>query len=164
MNTRDKSKSNLPLIAICTLLTAASLLAFAAPALADLPPRPTLESPTKTARTAGARIELQAHFPTGWPWATSPWQDTWTAVQWQDPHSGTWNDVEGWQGELDAITTTDSTAVGRKRWWVAQEDLGSGPFRWQVYVDPGGRLLGTSRPFDLPSANGATVTVEVSLE
>jgi hypothetical protein len=53
--------------------------------------------------------------------------------------------------------------VGKKTWWVAGRDLGTGPFRWRVYRSEGGSLLATSEPFDLPGAVGATVTVEVVL-
>jgi len=53
--------------------------------------------------------------------------------------------------------------VGCKRWWVDEEDLGKGPFRWQVYQSKGGRALARSGAFDLPGSSGATVVVEVSL-
>jgi len=77
---------------------------------------------------------------------------------------GNWHDVEGWQGTLDSVATGEGgTVMGKKVWWVAERDLGTGPFRWVVTRDEGGRLLGTSEPFDLPGAVGATVTVEVSL-
>jgi len=98
-------------------------------------------------------------FSQAWPWATVPWQDLWTLVQWQDD-KGAWYDVEGWQGTLDEV----QDGAGRKTWWVAKSDKGKGPFRWRVYRGQGGWLLATSEPFYLPGLNGGTVTVEVSLE
>ena len=80
-------------------------------------------------------------------------------VQWQDPYTGKWRDVVGWQGTFDGV----EDKVGKKTWWVADGDLGTGPFRWRVYRTKGGSLLGTSEPFDLPGAAGAAVTVEVVL-
>jgi hypothetical protein len=53
--------------------------------------------------------------------------------------------------------------VGEKTWWVAETDLGKGPFRWVVYQGEGGMLLVTSEPFDLPGSKDATVKINVSL-
>jgi hypothetical protein len=41
--------------------------------------------------------------------------------------------------------------------------MGLRSFRWLVYQGPGGRLLATSRTFDLPRYNGEVVRVEVTL-
>ena len=72
--------------------------------------------------------------------------------------------MQGWQGTLDRVEAEDgSDVVGYKTWWVGEDDLGKGPFRWLVYQSEGGRLLATSEPFDLPGSGGATVVVEVSL-
>jgi hypothetical protein len=87
------------------------------------------------------------------------WQELWTVVQWQDPYTEVWHDVEGWQGTLDGVTD----GLGKKTWWVASRDLDTGPFRWRVYRSEGGTLLATSEPFNLPGAVGAAVTVEVAL-
>ncbi len=112
---------------------------------AALPPRPTPQAdavPTPTV-PAGAYIELHVS-----PVETS----LWVGVQWQDALSG-WHDVKGWQGALDD--------AGGKRWWVAAEDYGKGPFRWAVYR--GGDLLTKSEPFHLPTGNDETASVSLSL-
>jgi hypothetical protein len=74
-------------------------------------------------------------------------------VQWQDSAGG-WHDVEGWRGPL---------AEGNRRWWVAAKDFGSGPFRWAIIEESGGRLLGASQPFNLPTQANETLQVTVSL-
>jgi len=105
-------------------------------------------------------IELQVHFPSTWPWNEVHWQELWTVAQWQD-NEGRWRDVEGWRGTLDRVVVDEEEqVVGRKTWWVAESDLGRGPFRWRVYRSQGGRLLATSDEFTLPE----TVAVEVVLE
>jgi hypothetical protein len=112
---------------------------------------------------AGALIELHVHFDTAWPSASIPWQELWTTVQWQDGR-GVWHDVEGWRGGLDEIVRgQDGEASGRKVWWVAEANLGQGPFRWQITRGAGGTLLGSSAAFALPSVDGAVVTVEIAL-
>lgn len=83
-------------------------------------------------------------------------------VQWQE--KGDWHDVTGWQGTLDQIQPGANGFTGIKGWWVAEDDLGTGPFRWVVYHGPGGAPLGTSEPFDLPERTGQSVIVELSLE
>jgi hypothetical protein len=122
----------------------------------SLPPRPTLTpSPTLIPQTCnddqeGGLIELRV--PTS--------QITlWTVVQWQDTLGG-WHTVQGWQGTLDEI---NAGGVGRKAWWVGKDEMGLRSFRWLVYQGPGGRLLATSRTFDLPRYNGEVVRVEVTL-
>jgi hypothetical protein len=111
----------------------------------------------------GAFIELHTEFPATWSWETSHWQELWAVVQWQDL-SGAWHDVEGWQGTLDGVEVGENGAVvGLKLWWVAEPDLGTGPFRWRVTYGQEGRLLGTSAPFHLPSAANTTLPVVVSL-
>jgi hypothetical protein len=85
-------------------------------------------------------------------------------VQWQD-EKGQWHDVNGWRGELDeAEVGADGQAVGVKAWWVAEEDLDKGPFRWQIYQSQGGRLLATSDPFDLPEKARQQIVVEIPLK
>jgi hypothetical protein len=98
-----------------------------------------------------------------WPWAEVHWQDLWTEVQWQDD-KGEWHAVDGWRGTLDRVIEKEGVIIGQKTWWVAEDALGTGPFRWQVYQDEGGRLLTTSNPFDLPGSDGSTVTLKVPLE
>jgi hypothetical protein len=157
---------------ILALAGVAILLALAAPtqpALADLPPRPTpcptsTPLPTPQPAPVGARLELNAHFPSTWPWAGIHWQKPRTVVQWQDAW-GDWHTVEGWQGELDSVVIgADGEVVGQKIWWVAPADFDTGPFRWLVHLGAEGKLLATSAAFYLPHSNGAVVQVEVSLE
>jgi len=106
----------------------------------------------------GALIELRMAFPATWAGLGIPWQALWTVVQWQDDR-GRWQDVNGWQGNLDAVVGGE----GRKTWWLPNSLRGKGPFRWQVYQVEGGRLLATSEPFDMPAAAGRKMTVELSL-
>ncbi len=73
----------------------------------------------------------------------------WTMVQWQDGLGG-WHDVESWQGDVDD---------GQKLWAVLEKNFGQGPFRWVVYEKRGGKVWGTSEPFDLPEAAGQQVMV-----
>jgi hypothetical protein len=85
-------------------------------------------------------------------------------VQWRDVN-GTWHNVEGWQSTLDmaAGATTPS-----KTWGVYTKDYGQGPFRWVVYNPPAagstaqtGTVLATSQRFNLPSGDGANLTLTV---
>lgn len=178
MNTRDQranARSAFVVAAACTLLAGIALLSLAQPAQAEqagLPPRftptptPTPASTPAPPRSASAwgAIELDAQFPSTWPWASSHWQDLWTGVQWQDAH-GNWHDVEGWQGALDGVSVDESgSVVGRKTWWVAGADLGKGPFRWQVTRGEGGGVLVTSAPFNLPCCDGAIIVESVWLQ
>jgi hypothetical protein len=90
----------------------------------------------------------------------------WTVIQWQDAW-GNWHDVEGWRGTLDGVSITESggdeDVVGLKTWWVAESDLGKGPFRWVIYQNEGGQLIGTSEPFQLPNFNGGATTVTTTV-
>jgi hypothetical protein len=111
----------------------------------------------------GGSIELCVRFPQMWPWAEVHWQDLWTVVQWQDAW-GDWHDVEGWQGSLDQVIVVENgQVVGKKTWWVARHDLGTGPFRWLIYQGKESRLLGASEPFYLPDSGGAIKQVEVAV-
>ena len=108
----------------------------------------------------GGQIELRVQFaPAWWQRRTVHWQELWTVIQWQD-RLRNWHDVEGWRGGLDEIVKSE----GGKTWWVIQADLGKGPFRWLVYDRAGGKLLAASQSFNLPSASGQTVKVQVELE
>ena len=157
-------------VLVCVLLIATllPLIVQAAPP-ASLPPLPPLP-PTSGQRSqpAGCFIKLHVQFPPTWPWAKVHWQELWTTVQWQDAR-GEWHAVEGWQGTLDGVRLGDGDApIGDKTWWAAEDNLGSGPFRWAIYRGEGGgtgrgRLLATSEPFYLPGSTGATATVDVSL-
>jgi hypothetical protein len=151
----------------CILVVSAGLiitvLLLAQTALADLPPRPEPgPDPTGSDGSGGSQLILLVQFPTEWPWESVHWQDLQTEVQWQDPHTGAWHRVEGWQGTLDTIEIDEAGLVtGMKTWWVGASDLGTGPFRWLVYSSPGESLLATSAPFDLPDSQGASFTVVV---
>ena len=149
----------------CTLLTIAGLVVagLAGPlqtASADLPPRPTPVTPTSTPAKpevpAGAWIELRVYPPPVDPSFT--WQELWTVVQWQDINGG-WHDVEGWRGTPDRI----AEGAGLKTWWVAEKDFGTGPFRWVVRHGQHGEYPTASETFTLPSAIGATLSIDVLL-
>ena len=135
---------------ICALAISVIVMAAALPLSAQamplaLPPRPTPE-PTVVYSFGGGEggfIELRIQS------ELSP-AKVWTTIQWQN-QSGDWYTVEGWQGT--------PFEEGRVLWWVQHSDLGKGPFRWMVYTAPGGKLLATSEPFNLPSRDGATVRV-----
>lgn len=83
-----------------------------------------------------------------------PQADLWSVVQWQDA-TGTWHGVENWQGMLNG--------GGQIRWWVAEKDYGSGPFRWAVFDAPDGKLLGASDNFFLPN-QGESANISVVLQ
>ncbi len=140
-------------IALIAGIVAALVLAM----LAQAAPQPAPEiiytrtprpRPTSTQKPElpvfGATIELYIE-----PTATS----LWTVVQWQD-RWGVWHDVEGWQG-----TTDDDKQV----WWVARPDYRKGPFRWLVFQSPKGELLAISPSFNLPSSDGDSVQMKVSI-
>ncbi len=135
-------------------------------ALAELPPRPDPPTtvPTQQAPTGTAGLLLKATFPADWPWTRVHWQTPLTVVQWQDD-TGSWHDVEGWQGPLALIVPGPAnTMVGLKAWGVAAKDFGTGPFRWLVYADNSrAERLATSEDFTLPSHSGHRRTVEVTL-
>jgi hypothetical protein len=154
MKTRFKTNLGMAILMLVVYgLPVAALLFLAAQrAQAALPPRPTpiSRAAPRPAPPTGGRIALRAPSARG---------EMWTMVQWQDAFGG-WHDVEGWQGTFDDI----KDGVGEKLWWVAEENLSTGPFRWAVYEDKGGQFLAASEPFYLPDAVGATVQVDVSLE
>ena len=132
----------------------------ATPVSTATPQATATSAPAPPAPPTGGLVNLRVQFP---EWLSYQWQELWTVVQWQDEW-GTWHDVEGWQGTLDHVTTSENgEIVGKGTWWVAKDGLGTGPFRWQVYRSEGGRVLVTSDEFDLPGATGQAVTVEVAL-
>ena len=150
----------IPGLFITSLITILLLLAAAvstALATADLPPRPTVESPDPVAtpvttplppvaaELAGATIMLYA--PNASP-------QMWTVVEWQDG-LGNWHEVTGWRGHLDLD-------IGNLRvWWVHPRDLATGPFRWQLYANEGGPLVATSETFFLPEQPYQVVLLSV---
>lgn len=159
------------LIALFSFAAFGLLLWAAGPASAndyDLPPRDDgTEAPISEVALEpngkGARVHLQAHFSQNWPWEAIHWQDDlWLKVQWLD-NDGEWHDVEGWQGTLDAIQQKEDW-MGVKELWLADERLGTGPYRWEVYEHENGRLLTTSEPFYLPSKGGDLMAVDMMLQ
>ena len=144
-------------------LISLTIAVFLAPGLVQaspspLPPRPTPPAPGQPdgddkPAAMGAMIELQVQL----EGVSSPWQQLWTIVQWQD-HQGYWHTVDGWQGTLDKIWGSE----GSKSWWVSSFDLDTGPFRWIVRENAQGGLLGASEPFSLPGSRGHLV-VNLSL-
>jgi hypothetical protein len=149
-------------ILLVGILVTIGTLLLAQPSLAQLPTRPGLDSPTGD-HADGAQLVLLVQFPQGWPWESTHWQELWTVVQWQDPHTGQWHTVEGWQGTLDTVEVDKAELVtGKKTWWVGEGELGKGPFRWLVCKGQGGSPLTTSTVFDLPDAAGTSATVVVA--
>jgi hypothetical protein len=142
-------KQKYRILLILPIMLVPFLLAFTAPnsITAALPPRPTVE-PAKT-KQPGAYIQLQLSG------AAIGTEGVWTIVQWVDEF-GVWNDVTGWQGtvELD----------GTQTWWVAPEDMGSGPFRWRTLSSPTGGVLATSDEFMLPDQTRVVQVVPVEVE
>lgn len=147
MNTKKPSTGWVGLIAALTcLLVVMVWLPLATQAQSDLPPRPPVNPttpPDDDDAPLGAHIQLNvASIPSG----------SWTVVQWQDSN-GDWQDVEGWRG------TSDQASY--RLWWVDQKDFGSGPFRWVVTDGPGGPVVASSAPFNLPSEANTTLSVSI---
>ncbi len=136
----------------------------------DLPPRPTQEPPVATpnpeesgASAVASFIRLDTTLPADWPWTARHWQSLHTQVQWQDA-CGTWVDVEGWYGAHDLIEVAeDGSATATKIWWIAEENYGTGPFRWLVTDETDTVLLQISEPFTLPTRSPQTVIVKIGL-
>src|SRR5438045_6526974 len=51
-------------------------------------------------------------------------------VQWLDPLTGVWHNVDGWTGTLDSAT---ATGVPFKAWGVLPANYGQGVFRWVIF-------------------------------
>jgi hypothetical protein len=109
----------------------------------------------------GGALEMEATFSKDWPWQEMLWNNVWLEVEWTDGE--TWFKVDGWRGNLDTIDQRDGSWVGQKTWWVAPEDLGTGPFRWVVYDYENGNMISTSEEFELPADHGQATVVEVAL-
>lgn len=96
--------------------------------------------------SVGAVIVLDA--------SSNPTTGMWTNMQWYVPSTNEWIDVAGWEGQF-----TD----GKVQWWVGEDNLGQGPFRWRVYSDPSkSTLLKTSEEFYLPAQKNLMTTVRIS--
>jgi hypothetical protein len=140
---------------VCALLIVVWGVSLTQAAPSALPPRPTPVTPTPVPApvfTSPGWAVIELHV--------QPTQaERWTVVQWQDVRGG-WHDVEGWRGTLDEV----SNGVGMKKWWVARPDFDTGPFRWVIYQNQGGKLLAVSEAFRLPRYENTVVVVEVSLK
>jgi hypothetical protein len=107
-----------------------------------LPSRPTREQTAEATPLplvqieSGAIIELHVALID---------DDLQAIVQWRDSLGG-WHDVEGWRNHIEPALVT--------RWWVAPDDLASGPFRWIVYKerDDQDKVICSSPTFMLPVA------------
>lgn len=114
----------------------------------NLPPRAT-PTPVKSEKNRHSNRPIGAHIRLQLPAGQS---GAWTVVQWQDS-AGNWHDVEGWQGALEG---------SQKTWWVDAKDFRKGPFRWVVYAEQNGQILGHSNSFYLPTAAAEMIIVELS--
>jgi hypothetical protein len=133
------------LILTLTAVFLAQLVLLSKPStVTALPPRPT-PTAVPAPQVTGAQISLHVEGPHD--------NDVWTMVQWQDAQN-MWHDVAGWQGELESD--------GTKTWWVGQEILGTGPYRWVLLADD--VVAGKSSAFSLPIQPFTTLVVIVSLE
>jgi hypothetical protein len=144
---------------LCALTAVALLPALAHAAPPALPPRPS-PSPSPVVASgggpAGGAIELRVPLTSG-AWRGVYWQELWTVVQWQDSLGG-WHDVDGWKGTPDEVTSGQA----RKVWWVAQPQMGQGPFRWVAYDRSGGRKLAESASFYLPAISDQWLLVSLA--
>jgi hypothetical protein len=160
-----KSRFPLSVLLMGILITLLALLlpAFAQAAPSALPPRPPTPTPTHlppvNLPTVMAAIELHVRFGVKWSWGTMTWRDLRTVVQWQDRLGG-WHAVDGWRGALDEFTDGE----GRRVWWVAENDFGSGPFRWAVTDGKSDKPIAVSNSFNLPARRNERVIVEIMLE
>ncbi|MEM7797806.1 MAG: hypothetical protein AAF633_01335 [Chloroflexota bacterium] len=123
----------------------------------ELPPRPTsvptaipteaIPTPSKSDKPAGF-IRLR-------PPAAAETADLWTAVEWQDPHTGQWYRVDGWAGHFDADREVT--------WLVGSSELGSDAlFRWHVYTNESAtEKVTTSDPFTLPTHKNVVIEIFV---
>ncbi len=64
--------------------------------------------------------------------------------------------MDGWRGHVEPD--------GTKTWWVATEDLNTGPFRWLVMGSEDNGAVGMSELFMLPSIARVTQVVTLTLE
>ena len=113
----------------------------------DLPVRPT-PIPSATSSDPGGLIVLQAS-------SSQLTQSMWTRIEWQDPNTQLWHEVEGWQGEFDGNN--------RVTWYVASDNFDEQPFRWKVYSDASQtELIAMSESFNLPNNSWQETVVNVA--
>ena len=155
INRASSIRSALITSGVCALLIVVWGVSLAQAAPSALPPRPTPVTPTP--------VPVSVFTSSGWAVIelhVQPAQaERWTVVQWQDALGG-WHDVEGWRGTLDEV----SNGVGKKKWWVARPNFDTGPFRWVIYQNQGGKLLAASKVFQLPGYENTAVVVEATLK
>lgn len=85
--------------------------------------------------------------------SAQPTNGLWTEIEWYAPQTGEWHSVEGWRGHF-----TD----GKVQWWVGEDQLGQGPFRWAVYTqESDGELVKISEEFNLPASKNKQTTVNL---
>ncbi|MEM7800412.1 MAG: hypothetical protein AAF633_14550 [Chloroflexota bacterium] len=86
--------------------------------------------------------------------SSQPTDELWTQMEWYAPGTGEWHVVEGWAGQF-----TD----GKVQWWVGEDELGNGPFRWVVYTQKvDGEMIKMSEEFNLPSSKNKKTTVNLT--
>jgi len=151
---------------VCLLGSSVPRQARAAPLepVSTLPPRPGLPTATPTPLPTSTPAPVSPSLPLSKGYillhVANHTAVTWSVVQWQDG-LGDWHEVEGWQGELDALDNVQPERQW-KVWGVAFENFGQGPFRWVVYSATGD-VLGVSSNFDLPRAQSDWVAVEITV-
>jgi hypothetical protein len=84
----------------------------------------------------------------------APVADIWTQIEWQGG-DGNWHPVPGWRGY--------TSKGGAIRWYVEQNDLGKGPYRWHLFLYEDGDDLAVSEPFYLPRTAGGQTTTKVNV-
>ncbi len=154
------------LLGICALLMIAARPwgVRAMPPPPPLPPDTPTPTPSPTPAVsrmppiAGGSVRLEVVFPATWPWAQVHWQSLRLRVQWQD-QEGTWHNTNGWYGCLDTLVGLR----GYKTWWISEELLGRGPFRWVLYAGEGTQPLVVSEAFTMPNWTRGRKTVTVEL-
>lgn len=131
---------------ITTAISTLSLLPkglFAHDELPSHPERTQPEHPRPERESASIRL------------TTEPLQSwVWTVVQWQGG-DGRWHDVQGWQGSFNHPEYVS--------WRVDQNEFGKGPFRWVVFENQRGGLLGVSEDFYLPTIDNEILEFSVTL-
>jgi len=153
------------MLVLCLGLGLLSTWSLGVSASTDLPPRPqpcATRTPLPPSAPAGATLALHATFPEARDVQTVNWRTLWTAVQWQDA-AGDWHTVTGWQGNFDYLLPQDNRFFGLKTWWVAPQDMRTGPFRWVVYEQRDGEILATSESFYLPASPRSQKIIEAVL-